>query len=52
MSEAFAPPGTEAPAVLPSAWALAVLAARPVRVAGSQPVAVIVLVEADVRGTS
>ena len=52
MSEAFAPPGTEAPAVLPALLATAVLASRPVRVAGSQPVAAIVLVEIDVRGTS
>jgi len=52
VSEAFAPPGTEPLAVLPAAWALAVLAARPVRVAGGQPVAAIVLVEIDVRGTS
>jgi len=52
VSEAFAPPGTEAPAVLPAAWALAALASRPVRVAGGQPGAAIVLVEIDVRGTS
>ena len=52
MSEACAPPGTEPPAVLPAAWALAVLASRPVRVAGGQPGSLIVLVEIDVRGTS
>lgn len=50
MSEAaFAPPGTEPSAVLPAALALAVLAARPMRVAGSQPAAAVVLVEIDTR---
>ncbi len=52
MNDGFAPPGTEPPAVLPAAWALAALASRPVRVAGGQPVAAIVLVEIDARGTS
>jgi hypothetical protein len=46
---AFAPPGTEAPAVLPVAVALAALAARPQRHAGGQPTAAIVLIEIDAR---
>ena len=49
---AFAPPGTEPPAVLPSPLALAVLAARPVRAAGSQPGATVVLVEIDTRAVT
>ncbi len=49
---AFAPPGTEPPAVLPSTLALAVLAARPVRAAGSQPGAIVVLVEIDTRAVA
>ena len=52
MSNAFAPPGIEPPAVLPAAWSLAVLAVRPVRTAGGQPIAALVLVEFEVRGTS
>jgi hypothetical protein len=49
---AFAPPGTDAPAVLPAAVALAVLAARPQRTAGSQPAAAVVLVEIDTRAVA
>jgi hypothetical protein len=46
---AFAPPGTDAPAVLPSALATAALSARPARAAGTQPGAAVVLVEIDTR---
>ena len=52
MSEAFAPPGTEAPAVLPVALAMAFLAIRPQRVAGRQPSAAVVLVEIDTRAVA
>lgn len=50
MSEGFAPPAAEAPAVLPDAFVLAALAARPARTAGNQPVAAVVLVEIEQKG--
>lgn len=50
MSEGFAPPAAEAPAVLPAGFELAALAARPVRTAGGQPVAAVVLVEIEQKG--
>jgi hypothetical protein len=49
--EGFAAPATLAPAVLPSAYVLAALSFRPVRVAGGQPLAAVVLVEIEVKGT-
>lgn len=52
MSEAFSPPGTEAPAVLPAALALAFLSSRPQRVAGGQPGAALILVEIDTRAAA
>ncbi len=48
-ADAFAPPGAEAPAVLPAALAVAVLSSRPARAAGGQPGAAVVLVEIDTR---
>lgn len=50
MSEAFAPAGVEAPAVLPAAFVLAALAARPMRQAGGEPAAAVVLVEIEQKG--
>lgn len=44
------PPATEPPAVLAAAVASAALAARPIRVAGGQPVAAVVLVDVDEKG--
>jgi hypothetical protein len=53
MSEVtFVPPGTDAPAVLPAAVALAALAARPQRIAGTQPAAAVVLVEIDTKAVA
>ncbi|WP_372918767.1 hypothetical protein [Sandarakinorhabdus sp.] len=50
MSDGFAAPGAEAPAVLPGAFLLAALASRPMRTAGAQPVAVVLLFEVDAKG--
>jgi hypothetical protein len=50
MTEGFAPPAVEAPAVLPGAFVLAALAARPMREAGNEPVAAVVLVELEQKG--
>jgi hypothetical protein len=50
MSEAFAPPATEAPAALPAAFELAALSVRPTRTAGGQPAAAVVLVELEQKG--
>lgn len=48
--DALAPEATEAPAVLPAALSLAALAARPVRTAGGQPVAAVVLLDVETKG--
>lgn len=50
MADGLSAPGTEAPAALPAAMALAVQSARPMRVAGGQPVAAVVLIEIDTKG--
>lgn len=50
MADGLSSPGTEAPAALPAALALAVQSARPMRVAGGQPVAAVVLIEIDTKG--
>lgn len=47
--ENFAAPGITAPALLPDAVVSAALAARPVRLAGEQPVAAVILLEIDVQ---
>ncbi len=50
MSDGIGPPATEAPAALAADAGFAVLAARPVRTAGGQPDAAIVLVEIETKG--
>lgn len=49
MNLGFAPPGDQAPATLPDAFALAGVAVRPSRAQGGQPAAVVVLVEITTR---
>ena len=50
MRDGIEPPGTEAPATLPKAEFFAALAVCPTRVAGSQPVAAVVLIDIETKG--
>ena len=50
MGDGLEPAATIAPAVLPDEVAFAVLAARPVRAPGGQPVAAVVLIDIETKG--
>jgi hypothetical protein len=50
METAFGTPASTTPAVLPSSFETAALAARPQRSAGGQPVAAIVLLDIETKG--
>lgn len=50
MDPAFASPASTAPATLPDSLVLAMLASRPIRIAGPQPAAAVVLLDIEVKG--
>lgn len=50
MTDAISPPATMAEAVLPADLATAGEASRPVRTAGDQPIAMLLLIDIEMKG--